>query len=88
MDAKTPLIGGSALADPFYTIKDVLEGDIRALRSRFDEWQARDGAEQTRRARAARAQARSAAALAWRRRGTRVGAPPPLSLVLSPCSRC
>lgn len=39
MDAKTPLIGGSALADPFYTIKDVLEGDIRALRSRFDEWQ-------------------------------------------------
>ena len=44
MDAKTPLIGGSALADPFYTIKDVLEGDIRALRSRFDEWQARDGA--------------------------------------------
>jgi len=41
MDAKTPLIGGSALADPFYTIRDVLEGDIRALRSRFDEWQAR-----------------------------------------------
>ena len=41
MDAKTPLIGGSALADPFYTIKDVLEGDVRVLRGKFDEWQVR-----------------------------------------------
>ena len=40
MDVKTPLIGGStsALSDPFYTIRDVLDGDIKALRGRFDEW--------------------------------------------------
>ena len=43
MDVKTPLIGGSALADPFYTIKDVLEGDVRVLRGKFDEWQVRHG---------------------------------------------
>ena len=75
MDAKTPLIGGSALADPFYTIKDVLEGDIRALRSRFDEWQARGcGADDWRsRSTTARAAQRATAAAPPR--------PPPLLAV-------
>jgi hypothetical protein len=38
-DAKQPLIATGA-SDPFWTIKDVLEGEIRSLRIKFDEWKA------------------------------------------------
>lgn len=35
----TPLIAEASAADPFYTIRDRLDGEIRASRSSFEDWQ-------------------------------------------------